>query len=79
MLLTNSNNQEYIISVKSINNEGKTILPKLILCNIFVLKKWAEENDIDKDILLAISPTGYSNDELALKWLEHFEIHSRKS
>ena len=51
----------------------------LILCEICILKKWAEENDFDEDILLATSPKGYSNDELTLKWLEHFEIHSRKS
>lgn len=37
----------------------------LILCGVHILEKWAEENDLD-DILLATSPTGYSNDELAL-------------
>lgn len=43
------------------------------------LKKWAEENVFDEDILLAIVPTGFSNDELALQSLRHFEIYSRKS
>ena len=51
----------------------------LILCGILILEKWAEENNLDEDILLATSPTGYSNDELPLRWLEHFEIHSRES
>ena len=45
---------------------GKTIPPMLILCGILILEKWAEENDLDEDILLATSPTGYSNDEVAL-------------
>ncbi len=51
----------------------------MILFGIYILEKWAEENDLDEDILFATSPTGYSNDELALQWLENFEIQSRKS
>ena len=79
LLLKDPDNREYITSVESISGGGKTILLLLILCGIYILEKWAEENDLDEDILLATSPTGYSNDELALQWLEHFEIHSRKS
>ena len=79
MLLTDLDNQEYFTSVESISGEGKTIPPIIILCGIFILEKWAKENDLDRDILLATSPTGYSNDELALQWLKHFEIHNRKS
>ncbi len=51
----------------------------LILCEIYIPEEWAEKNDLDEDILLATSLTGYCNDELVLHWLEHFEIHSRKS
>ena len=58
---------------------GRTIPPMLILCGIQILEKWTQENDLDDDILLATSPTGYSNDELALQWLKHFEIHNQKS
>ena len=75
LLLTD---REYITSVESITVGGKTTPPMLILCGVLILEKWAEENDLDEDILLATSPTGYSNDELALQWLEHFEIHSRR-
>ena len=39
--------------------------------------KWALENDLDPRILLSTSESGYSNDELAIKWLVHFEEHSR--
>ena len=79
MLLTDPDNREYITSVETISGGGKTIPPIIILCGILILGKWAEENDLDEDILLATSPTGYSNDELALQWLKHFEIYSRKS
>ena len=79
LLLTDPDNREYITSVESISGGGKTIPPVLILCDILILEKWAEENNLDEDILLATSPTGYSNNKLPLRWLEHFEIHSRKS
>ncbi len=55
------------------------LLGLYVACGILILEKWAEENDLDEDILLETSPTGYSHDELALQWLKHFEIHSRKS
>lgn len=54
----------YILLVKNISDGGKTIPSMLILFGIFILKKWTEENNFNKDILLAI--TGYSNDELVL-------------
>lgn len=64
--LTNPDNQKYIISVENISNKTKTILLILILYGIFILEKWAKENDFDKDILLVISTISYSNDKLAL-------------
>lgn len=76
VLLTDSDNWEYITSVERISGGGKTIPPMLSLCVIQILEKWAQEND---DVLLATSPTGYSNDELALQSLTHFEIRSRRS
>lgn len=39
--------------------------------------KWALENDLDDKILFSTSESGYSNDELAIKWLMRFEEHSR--
>ena len=30
------------------------------------------------DTILAVSPTGYSNDQLAYAWLEHFDTHSSR-
>lgn len=75
LLLTDPDNREYIISVKSINSGGKTIPPIMILYGIYILEKWAEENNLNDNILLATSLKGYSNDELALQWLEYFEIY----
>lgn len=68
MLLTDSDNWEYITSVESISDKGKLIPPMLIMCSsILILEKWAKKNNLDKDILLAISSIGYSNNELTLQ------------
>lgn len=50
-----------------------------ILCKIYILEKWAGENSLDEDILLATSSKKYFNNKLALQWLEYFEIYSQKS
>ena len=67
LLLTNLDNREYITLVESINVREKIITLMLIVCGILILEKWAEENDLDEDILLATSPTEYSNNKLALQ------------
>ena len=66
MLLTNPNNRVYIISVERISIGAKIILQILILYGIFILEKWAKENNLDENILLAMSPIRYFNDEQAL-------------
>ena len=66
MLLTDPDNWKYIILIKYISNGEKIMLVIVILCNILIFEKWAEENNLDEDILPAISPIEYSNDELAL-------------
>lgn len=52
--------------MKTINGGRKTIPPILILCNIQILEKWVQENDLDDNILLATNPIRYLNDELVL-------------
>ena len=66
MLLTDLDNQEYITSIESISGRVKIILPILILSKILILEKWVKENNLNEDILLATSSTGYFNNKLAL-------------
>lgn len=51
----------------------------LILTGVFILKKWVQENGLDPAVLLLTISTGYYNDELAFKWIEHFGRHSYKT
>ena len=79
LLLTDPDNRKYLTSVETISGGGLSIPPMLILSAIVILEKWVQENDLDGNIPLATSLTGYSNDVLAMRWLVHFEHHSRRT
>lgn len=49
-----------------------------MLADVKILKRWIK-NNLPKNIRFAISLTGYSNDDIAPIWLEHFQHHSKKS
>ena len=65
-------------AIKYINNAGKDIPPIIINSGVNHLAKWFN-NDIYDNTLFAISKTGYSNDELSLEWLKHFDRESAKT
>ena len=76
LLLMDSDNRDYLTSVECISGGYRDIPPMLILAGVNILEKWSQ-NDLSEDILIATSETGYSNDDLAIEWLQHFKIHSR--
>ena len=75
--LVDPDNRDYISSYECISAGGQTTPSMLIFSGKQIKIKWALENDLDDEILLATSESGYLNDELAIQWLVHFEKHSR--
>ena len=75
--IDDSDNRTYISDAECISAGGVVIPPMLIFPGVQILHKWGLENDMDNDALLSVSDSGYSNDELALGWLKHFEVHSK--
>ena len=75
--MVDPDNCDYISSCKCISAKGWNIFLMLILSGKQIKIKWALENDLDNKILLSTSESGYSNNELAIKWLVHFEKHSQ--
>jgi len=65
------NNRESISSVECISASGEMIPPMIIMSGKVMLEKHFD-NDLNSSTLLGISESGYSNDELGLKWLHHF-------
>ena len=77
-LLIDPDNRDYITSIETISGGGRDIPPIVILAGVYILEKWVK-NNLPDDIGFATSPTGYSNDDIALAWLKHLEHYSRKS
>jgi len=48
----------------------------LILPGALHLNDWYTKSQLDGDILLSVSETGYSNDRLSLHWLHYFHKFS---
>ena len=66
-LLSDPDNREFLTAYESISDGGVKIPPMLILSGVVTLEKWAQENNLDGEVLLSTSPNGYFNDELTLK------------
>ena len=75
--MTDSDNRDYITSMKCISSTEHVISLLIIISKIHILHKWCEHNDLDDDILIEISESDYSNDDLAMNWLNHFIEHTR--
>ena len=78
LLLTDPDNREYVTSCECISAGGRDIPLMVIIAGVLILEKWAQQNDLNDDVLLTTSPTGYSNDDLAIDWLKYFDKHRRK-
>ena len=77
LFMADPDNRESITAVEAIQSGGEDIPPMIILSGKQHLEKYFVLNDLDPDILIAVSDTGYSNDDLSMEWLYHFDRHSR--
>jgi len=51
----------------------------LTLPGVIHQEGWYTKTGLKDDVLVAVSETGYSNDELSLDWLRHFERYSART
>ena len=72
LVMTDPDNRDYITAVETISAAGAVIPPIVILAAKQILDKWAA-NDIEDNAQIGVSDSGYSNDDLALEWMKHFE------
>ena len=78
VVLENSGNRDFISSLECVDGDGSVISNMIILSGKSHLEKFFLQNDLDGKVAMAVSDTGYDNDELSLHWLEHFDKHTRK-
>jgi len=58
---------------EAISGDGTVLPPMVILSGVLNQRRWYTSTNIPDDTLIALSDTGYSNDDISLGWLAHFE------
>tara|TARA_R110002003_G_scaffold2609_1_gene24486 strand:+ start:2082 stop:2783 length:702 start_codon:yes stop_codon:yes gene_type:complete len=73
-------NREWVTVIAGINAASWAIPPFLIfaslLASIYHLSAWHEEN-IPRHWAIAVSSNGWTNNELGVEWLKHFNAHAK--
>jgi len=76
--LASTSNRELVTACEVISGDGTVLPPMLILSGVYHEEEWYTDTGLEDDVLVAVSDTGYANDELRLEWLRHFERYSAR-
>ena len=76
--IASSSNRGLVTLCESISGDGEVLPPMIILPSVLHLEQWYTSTGLEYNVLVATSETGYSNDELSLGWLRHFERYSAR-
>jgi hypothetical protein len=68
--------REWVTLVQGVGATGRVIPPFLIFAGKVLISTWFTE-DLPRDWVIQVSSTGWTNNDLALAWLEHFDTHAR--
>jgi hypothetical protein len=68
-------NRESAIAIEAISAGGRVLPAFLILSGQVHMAHWYQQAELEDDIAIVTSATGYSNDEISLEWLKHFDTH----
>ena len=68
--------RECVTLVQGVGSTGKVIPPFLILAGKVLISNWSTE-DLLRGWVINVSPTSWTNNNLALAWLHHFDTHAK--
>jgi hypothetical protein len=71
-------NREWITVIQAISAEGQLIPPFIIGAGQYHLANWYRECDLPGDWVIALSQNGWTNNQLGLDWLKHFDKSTAK-
>jgi hypothetical protein len=69
-------NKELVTVGEAISGSGHSIPPLVILQGIVFIQNWFISCGLPSNWVLGVSDIAYSNDEIALSWLKHFDQHT---
>jgi hypothetical protein len=70
--------REWITTILGVNAEGQSIPPFIIRSGQYHLETWYRECDLPGDWVIALSQNGWTNNQLGLDWLKHFNQSTSK-
>ncbi|SCO92444.1 related to transposase [Fusarium oxysporum] len=65
--------REWITVIQAINAEGRAIPPFIIGAGQYHLANWYRESNLPGDWATATSQNGWTDNEIGLEWLKHFD------
>src|SRR6478752_4268599 len=71
-------NREWITVIEGVNVEDQSIPPFIIGAGKDHLANWYQECDLPGDWVIALSENGWTNNNLGLEWLKHFDRATAK-
>jgi hypothetical protein len=74
--LVQPGNREWVTVIDAINGKGWSVPPFVILKGKVHLRSWYEIEGLPRNWRLAVSDNGWTNDLLAVDWLQHFHEHT---
>ena len=75
LYLPSSSNRELVTVCETVSSDGEVLPPMIIIPGQNIMEDWFETG-LAGNVLVGVSDTGYSNDELSLDWVHHFERFS---
>ena len=71
-------NREWVTLILGINAMGSVIPPFIIFGGKFHLSAWFKEENLPPDWVVSVSQNGWTNNNLGLEWLRHFDTHTKR-
>jgi hypothetical protein len=73
---TQPGNREWVTVIHGVNSKGHSIPAFIILAAKLHLGTWYAESTLPSNWQLAVSENGWTDDQIRLLWIQHFQRHT---
>jgi hypothetical protein len=75
--LAQPGNREWVSVIQSIDSQGQAIPPFIIVAGQYHLANWYEDSALPKNWVISTTHNGWTTNEKAVDWIQHFEKHTK--